>query len=174
MNKIKARLDNDKTVSIILITFGSIGIVFWLFSGVDALFVGVCILVGILMICRGCQISMLIGEFKRYVSVISKVSNDIPDIATTLKLPENVVRNKLELMINKGYFGIAHIDYNLNSIIIENMQIVIDAVPLQTIQANTRTKQMITVTCNGCGAVNTIKKGTVSECEYCGAPIEGK
>ena len=32
----------------------------------------------------------------------------------------------------------------------------------------------ITVKCKGCGGINTIRKGAVSECEYCGSPIKGE
>lgn len=28
--------------------------------------------------------------------------------------------------------------------------------------------------CPACGARNTVRRGQVAECEYCGAPIEGK
>ena len=32
----------------------------------------------------------------------------------------------------------------------------------------------ITIKCEGCGGVNTIRKGEVSECEFCGSTIKGE
>lgn len=32
----------------------------------------------------------------------------------------------------------------------------------------------ITVKCQGCGGINTIRKGTVAECDFCGSVIKGE
>lgn len=39
--------------------------------------------------------------------------------------------------------------------------------------ASSAPPELMTVTCKGCGGVNTVEKGQVTECEYCGSKIKG-
>ena len=192
MNKAKVALAVDKTLSVVLKVVGIVSLVFWsigLLVGLGeyekvgmAYIIFVLILIGlsVLLIRKANKIAKLIDTFKQYVTIISNVPNGfIPDIASSLNTSEDVVRNNLELMISKKYFVNAYIDRNLNSIIIANRQAAANTAqqtnkPATPSQVNAQSVQMVTAKCEGCGAVNTIQKGTVGECDYCGSPIEGK
>lgn len=192
MNKAKVALAIDKTLSFVLKVVGIANLVFWsialLFGLGEYEKVGMpviifeLILIGlsVLLIRKANKIAKLIDTFKQYVTIISNVPNGfIPDIASSLNTSEDVVRNNLELMISKKYFVNAYIDRNLNSIIIANRQATLNTAqqtnqPATPSHVNAQSVQMVTTKCDGCGAVNTVQKGTVGECDYCGSLIEGK
>ena len=109
-----------------------------------------------------------IHQFKRYVAAISKIpTGSISDIAAALKTSVDEVKTNLNLMIQKKFFADAYIDHDTNCIIFAKKQ-----EQSKSTNTNINTSNMVTVTCKGCGAVNTIQKGTVGECDYCGTPIE--
>lgn len=194
MNKAKVALAADKTVSVVLKVIGIIDVVFWSigvlifladydkydYSSTMIIVYLILAGLGVWMIRISNKKARLIETFRKYVAVISNVPNGfIPDIANALNTSVDVVMKNLELMIKKGYFVNAYIDRNLNSIIIANRQAIVNEVE-QTKTAVTQPKksvqnvQMVTVKCEGCGAVNSVPKGSVGECEYCGSPIKGK
>ena len=138
-------------------------------------------IIGILLIVASQKKSKLIKNFKEYVAVISNNPDGfIPDIAASLGTTENIVKKNLEQMIKKKYFANAYIDHNTNRIVILNKQ------PLQTsshiseqttnnvVPTDPQTNEVITIKCKNCGGINTIFKGTVGECNYCGSFIKGE
>lgn len=127
---------------------------------------------GILLIILSIKKSRLMKEFKKYVTVIScNPSGYIPDIAASLGVSEAVVKKNLEQMIKKMYFANAFIDYNSNCIVIANRQ---KTANTYVAPAASRFATMVTVKCKGCGGINTIQKGAVGECDYCGSSITGE
>lgn len=139
-------------------------------------------IIGILFVLSARKTFKLIKEFKKYVAVIACSPNGyIPDIAASLGKAENVVKENLELMIKKKYFINAFIDANENCFVIDNKNKVEqftqeceDDADTYSDNAAPQSNKMVTVTCKGCGAVNTIPKGAVRECEYCGSSIKGE
>ena len=139
-------------------------------------------IIGILFVLSARKTFKLIKEFKKYVAVIACSPNGyIPDIAASLGKAENVVKENLELMIKKKYFINAFTDANENCFVIANKNKVEqftqeceDDADTYSDNAAPQSNKMVTVTCKGCGAVNTIPKGAVRECEYCGSSIKGE
>lgn len=139
-------------------------------------------IIGILFVLSARKTFKLIKEFKKYVAVIAcSPDGYIPDIAASLGKSENVVKENLELMIKKKYFINAFIDANENCFVIANKNKVEqftqeceDDADTYSDNAVPQSNKMVTVTCKGCGAVNTIPKGAVRECEYCGSSIKGE
>jgi hypothetical protein len=150
-------------------------------------FLIVCLLfdaLGIWLITLSRKKAKLIKEFKKYVRVISQNPNGyIPYIASSLGTSEDAVKNNLKLMIKKKYFSNAFIDCNSDCIVIANKQKPVST-PVQqpTVSTNTNAYshtaapaiEMVTVKCKGCGGINTIQKGAVGECDYCGSSIKGE
>lgn len=131
---------------------------------------------GICLIVFSRKRSKLIQQFKNYVAVVSSSPNGhIPDIAASLETSEDVVKKNLELMIKKKYFANAFIDYNSNCIVV-NKQNAAQSRQLSgaNVQAAFHGSEMVTVKCKGCGGINTLPKGAVGECDYCGSPIKGE
>lgn len=120
----------------------------------------------------------LVKEFKRYVAVVSNDPDGcIPNIAAALGTSENVVRKKLELMIRKKYFANAFIDQNLNRIVVatkQNAAVSTAQRPQTNAPVMSQAVEMVTVKCKGCGGINTLQKGVVGECDYCGSSIKGE
>lgn len=195
MNKAKVAIAVSKTVSLVQMLVGiwimftvglcaialtdkkfmaDTGVVFLIFL----LILGA---LGVWLIVLSRKTTKLIKEFKEYVAVVSNDPDGyIPDIAASLGTSEDVVKKNLELMIKKNYFVNAFIDQNSNCIVIANKQNIIDSTAQQpqtnafahaVAPAATQAIEMVTIKCKGCGGINTIQKGIISECVYCGSPI---
>lgn len=145
---------------------------------------------GTLLVASSVQNLKLAEKFKQYVAAVSNNPDGyIPNIAASLGVSENVVKKNLDLMIKRKYFANAFIDMNSNCIVIANkpnanvntaQQPQVKAQQPQTntntytSPAASQTIEMVTVKCKGCGGINTIQKGAVGECDYCGSSIKGE
>lgn len=110
----------------------------------------------------------LIMDFKKYVTILSNSpDNSIAALAASTGASEDVVRKNVEKMIKKKYFAAASIDQLTGQILFAQK-----IVPRPS-ASNTNQPEMITVICKGCGGVNTLPKGQMAECEYCGSSIHG-
>ena len=139
-------------------------------------------LIGVILIVLSAIRHRLIKNFKKYVELLSNdPTGSIPNLAAALGVGEDVVVKNLEKMIKKKYFANAYIDRNQNRVCLPNRETAPSAqegVPHVTVpntsQAAPAADQMTTVICPGCGGVNTVRKGCVAECEYCGSSIQGR
>lgn len=196
MNKSKVAIVVTKTVSIIqmiaalsILFFFGVGTLLSIFDADTRATGGVAVLImclifdalGIWLFRQSIKKSKLIKEFKKYVSAVSNNPDGyIPDIAASLGTSEDVARKNLELMIKKKFFVNAFIDKNSNCIKILNRQNtgVVNQQRVNTnINTNTSVSQaaeMVTVKCSGCGGINTLRRGEVGECDYCGSSIKGE
>lgn len=198
MNKSKVAIVVTKTVSIIqmiaavsILFFFGLGTLVYIFDADASASGGAAALImclifdalGIWLFTLSRKKSKLIKEFKKYVSSVSSNPDGyIPDIATSLGTSEDVVRKNLELMIKKKFFVNAFIDKDSNCIKILNRQNA-KVVQQQRVNTNANTNtnasapqavEMMTVKCSGCGGINTVRRGEVSECDYCGSSIKGE
>lgn len=123
------------------------------------------------LIVVGIRIKRRIKRFKRYISIIT-VENQISieNIAAITLQSVDFVARDLQKMIDKKFFVNAHIDRRTNEIILQKRTGEAWVTPV----VNNKPAEMITVSCSGCGAVNSIQKGTVGECEFCGSPLAAK
>lgn len=135
---------------------------------------------GVMLVIFSRRRSKLIKEFKKYVSVIcSEQTDSIASLASAMGTSTDVVKSNLELMIERNYFVNTYINQETNCIIIgsrtKNQQR--EGRPIQ--QTNTAQSQsashiqMIQLTCKCCGGINKIERGSISECDFCGSPING-
>lgn len=139
---------------------------------------------GVWLIVLSGKKTKLIKKFKKYVAVVSSDPDGyIPDIAASLGTSEDVVKKNLELMIKKNYFANAFIDQNSNCIVIASKQNnIVSTVHQPQIHATayasspviSQAIEMVMVKCKGCGGINTIQKGVIGECDYCGSSIKGE
>lgn len=126
---------------------------------------------------------MLLKQFKRYVAAVSNVPNgSIPLLAAYLGVPESEVRENLETMIKNKYFANASIDSGSNCVVIANRQNTAadPTKPMHpdsrayTVPGTSQSIEMVTVKCKGCGGINTLQRGMVGVCDYCGSSIKGE
>lgn len=141
-------------------------------------------LIGVLLIVLSRLRHKLIKNFKKYVSMLSNdPTGSIANLAAALGTSEANVNSNLEKMIKKKYFSNAYIDKAQNRIVLPNHVAAPAAQPAETVHTsanaapsasvNAGASEMTTVICKGCGGVNTVPKGGVAECEYCGSGIQG-
>lgn len=142
-----------------------------------ALLVLVFVALGVLLIVKSRKRKALIDEFKKYVTKLSvDPTGSISGIASSLGTSEDVVRNNLNLMIKRKYFADAYIDKATDCIIVKSLSNRKASTASQNSpQAgqNNETTEMVSVTCKYCGGINSVPKGKVCECDYCGSPING-
>lgn len=141
-------------------------------------------LIGVLLIVLSRLRHKLIKNFKKYVTLLSNdPTGSIANLASALGTSETIVIRNLEKMMKKKYFFNAYIDKGQNRIVLPNREAVPAAQPAEAVSASadvtpsapvsTGAPEMTTVICKGCGGVNTVPKGGVAECEYCGSGIQG-
>lgn len=199
MNKSKVAIAVSKTISFVQMLFG-IAYVFifgictivclcdkdFLADGGVSVII-VCLIfdvLGIWLIILSLKKTKLLKEFKKYVTVISREPDGyIPDIAASLGVSEDIVKKNLELMIKKRYFANAFIDQNSNCIVITSKQnntvntthqSHIHTTEYASSPVTSQAIEMMTIKCKGCGGINTIQKGAIGECDYCGSSIKGE
>lgn len=129
-----------------------------------AMFVG-----GVLVLRKASKTKKTAARYKKYIDLaMNQNVRGIDNIAASVVLPYDIVVKDLQDMINIGYLEDAYIDQG-------NCEIVLKRVgPVSYTQAPTNERAdtpKIAVRCSGCGANNVVAVGSVSECEYCGTPI---
>ena len=125
----------------------------------------------------------LLTNIKLYSAALaSDPTSSIPNLAATMNTSEDVVRHNLQKMISQKYVTNMVISETSDYISFPNSEPVssddsadevfkfkpgkdTEDTPMDSIE-------VCTVTCQGCGAVNTCPKGQITECEYCGSPIQ--
>ena len=111
------------------------------------------------------------GErYKKFIDiVINQRQTTIENIASQMGLGYDETVKGLQKMIDKGYFNGAYIDQGNHEIVLPNTNIVQSTYNGQNMNNNV---QQRTVKCPNCGGNNVINVGQVSECEFCGSPID--
>lgn len=105
-------------------------------------------------------------RYKQYIkSVLIEQKRKVEDIANSLRLSKQIVRNDLFKMSAKNYFPAGYFDMSSDSMIFPYMDFRKEY-PKTTIKTEIKV-----VTCKGCGASNTMLEGAVAECEYCGSKL---
>lgn len=113
------------------------------------------------------------AKIKKYISlIVNQEITSIDDIAAAMALPYEITQKDIQKMIDKGYLVGAYINDITREIVLPSKHKQ-DYKKHEDIDANKPNVQMLVVTCKGCGANNKVKKGSVSECEFCGSPVSG-
>jgi hypothetical protein len=114
-------------------------------------------------------------RYRRYLELIALEQN-IGNLAVIAGIPVRQTKRDIEIMLRKGYV----VGWELNAatqtlIKRRRTQQVVGAVQVQAAEpAIVPVQPVLSVLCPGCGARNTVRRGQVAECEFCGAAIEGK
>ena len=127
------------------------------------------IAIGVYFIMLGTKRKRLIKRFKGYVSIIS-IDNEtfIENIGAKTSQSTDFVMNDIQNMIDKKLFINASIDKNRGYIVFQNMN---NNLKTESSESDYSNNEVEVVICSGCGAKNTILKGSNGECEFCGSPI---
>jgi len=162
---------------------GALSVVGWILSAIGGLIIlsaanqtpgavvmGVLMLVGgILLLVKASKTKKTAVKYKKYIDiVVNQNVKSIDNIASAVGLPYDVVAKDLQNMINIGYLKDAYIHQGNREIILKQYE---PAAYTQTPVAVQASSQTIAIRCPGCGANNVVSVGRVSECEYCGTPI---
>lgn len=110
-------------------------------------------------------------KFKKYIDiVVNQNVRSIDNVSSAVGLSYDVVAKDLQDMIDIGYLKDAYIHQGNREIILKQHEPV-PASYEQTAVVGQAALQTTAIRCPGCGANNIIAVGSVSECEYCGTPI---
>ncbi len=117
-------------------------------------------------------------EFKNYVSHLSAIpTGSLENIAAATGTSVDVVKKNLKFMIKKKFFSGAYLDEKNNQLVLPSMANNVNPTSQNTL--NTATNHQTTETvyktfnCPNCGGMNKIVQGTVTECDFCGSPLQG-
>lgn len=105
-------------------------------------------------------------RYKKYIDIVVNQNMTMLDnIASTCGVTYEVAKIDLQKMIDTGYFEGAYINETMREIVLKKQEV---QQQMQQYSVNIQSK---VCTCKSCGAKNTVF-GLMSECEYCGSPIE--
>ena len=125
------------------------------------------ILVSFLLIIGGYSTKNIIKRYSKYKIIFSTQKRiPIDAIAAAMSKPVAFVTKDLELLVSKDLFINSYIDKKTNEFIYKNENINGDA--------ESESNSVVVLNCPGCGAVNSVQKGTSVTCEYCGQSIGSK
>ncbi|WMJ86053.1 hypothetical protein [Anaerocolumna sp. MB42-C2] len=137
-------------------------IISWLFTAL-----------GLWLIQLGRKRKILLKNFREYVTRLSlDPTGSIENLAASINTSQDVVKDNLQIMINKKFFVDAYIDEINNRVV---FQTGVREVPqYNEFESNIQNQyaEYVTVTCKSCGGINKVLKDKVGECEYCGSPIK--
>jgi len=126
---------------------------------------------GILLLRKASKTKKTAIKYKKYIDiVVNQNVKSIDNVASAVGLPYDVVVKELQNMINIGYLKDSYIHQGNREIILKQQQSA-EVAYTQTADAGQTAPQTIAARCPGCGANNVVAVGRVSECEYCGTPI---
>lgn len=124
---------------------------------------------GISLLYKVAQTKKTAAKYKQYIDlIINHNERSMDKIVSATGVPYNVVAKDLQNMINIGYLKDALINRDTREIIMKRGENEINMPDMPARQVAT---EMKSVRCPGCGANNVVVVGKVSECEYCGTPI---
>ncbi|WP_313132969.1 hypothetical protein [Anaerocolumna sp.] len=131
---------------------------------------------GVLLIRKGKKKMKFLVTFQDYnARLATDTTKSIDLLASSVGKSVDIVKKDIIKMINMGLFPNTYINQERNCIVFPQMDFVATGGTNSIRQpVNTPSVEFITVKCSGCGATNKISKGTVSECEYCGAQISDR
>jgi hypothetical protein len=158
-------------ILIVIGAVGSIGIISDPSNdAAGGIIIGLAMIVGgVLVLRKASKTKKTAAKYKKYIDiVVNQNTRSIDNIAATAGLSYDVAVKDLQDMINIGYLKDAYVNKGSREIILKQNE------PEAYTQASTNdlaNTQKIAVRCPGCGANNIVVVGRVSECEYCGTPI---
>lgn len=121
---------------------------------------------GIFCLHRKRSLNRLLADFQRYNAILAndpvKTINRIADMTGETV---DKVRQKVNQMIEKGYFVNAYIDQSGKIVLADRQKMD------EVVGNNVGQKDLVTVTCPNCGGINRLNKGQTGKCEFCGAYI---
>jgi len=176
------RLSSDRTatfscgkrltgVAIVLFIIGGILIV----TGSGGAVFGTLFIIGGFVVFRSGRRNTARGNrYRQYVNlVINQNQRFIPNIASIMRLTNDMVTLELQKMINEGFFVGARIDRATNELVLmPHPSMMHHAAPTGSMgMAPAHVTRERIVVCDGCGANNKVY-GPTGECEYCGSPLQ--
>jgi len=121
------------------------------------------------------------GKIKAIYSIVLNGTYDIQKISSTAQMDYKAVEKRLNKLISLANspkekvstkwnsFAGAHIDYQRKQIILSSSDIKLENI--ESTQPLNTGGNMDSITCNGCGSLNTVPQGGTAKCEYCGVTL---
>lgn len=179
---------NDKTVLIsakkaptvaawVLIAFGSLMLLTNIKNFFTDFFVSVIFLAwvvgGVLILQKVRKTKAKAEQYKRYLNVI--VNGDersIDNVASAVSATYGQAQANIQAMIDEGFLKGAYINERNRTVVLS--QDARTTRPVYTVAGQPDIQQQPrSVRCPGCGANNVVFGGQITECEYCGTPVNG-
>ncbi len=128
---------------------------------------------GVALLIGASRIQKTAALYRRFIDrVVNHHETNIGAIASSLSMSTLEARKCLERMIRMGYFNQACISEDGNELILGySSEEDYEQAQLETLGHVKRAEKIVAV-CRSCGAQNTIEKGSVGVCEYCGSRIK--
>lgn len=166
-----ATFKNSKTVEMVSYALMGFGVIYLLMaiSGRSTMLMAVALGGGGIWVNQIARRMKSDGEkYKKYISaVVNQSQTSIDNISSMVGVSYETAVTDLTKMIDSGYFVGAYINENTREIVMS----AVAQQPAMSAQSSTQTQYKV-ATCQSCGANNSVVVGRVTECEYCGSPVQ--
>lgn len=126
------------------------------------IFCGAITALGVVLFTKGMKRLRIVKDFYTYSAKFADdPTRSIENLSTTSGDSHETVIKKLNLMLKYGFFPKCYIDTSENCFVFPE-----DKAPEEEAKA-----EYVNIKCPGCGAVNSVKKGTTGNCAYCGTKL---
>lgn len=130
----------------------------------------VCVIVGIIWIMVSIVEDKLLRDYKDYKEILLKdEEHSVLSLVKALGIPEEKVQKNLTKMIRRKHLVGVKLDQEKRHIIPVIAKRTGTAMPVYQ-----KKPVIIDVTCEHCGAPNTVCRGETARCEYCDSVISGR
>ncbi|AFQ46418.1 hypothetical protein [Desulfosporosinus meridiei] len=157
-----------KVIGWIFVFIGSTGVIST-YSSTSQNFVGktaaiMFLIGGITLIIWGVKLQKQSLRYSKYSAlIIDQNISSLDNIASATSLNYDEVKKDLQKMLSKNYFIGAYINESSGEILLPKSK--------ANRTYNQSSSEKVPIVCKSCGANNIVIAGRVSECEYCGSPI---
>lgn len=113
-------------------------------------------------------------EFKKYVTHLSNdPTGSLENIAAAAGTSVDMTKKNIKFMLKKKFFSNAYLDESNNRLVLSGTEHKEPATPNNyNLQAQAE-PVYVSRKCPNCGGVNKVVQGTVTECDFCGSPLQG-
>lgn len=131
---------------------------------------------GVLILIKTKKIKVKAEQYQKYLNrILNCGERNLDNLASAASVTYGQAQTDIQAMIDGGYLQGAIQEANRTIVLVQDMQAApppYTVAPAAPSQPDLR-QQSRSVRCPGCGANNVVSGGRITECEYCGTPLNG-
>lgn len=113
-------------------------------------------------------------EFMKYVTYLSNdPTGSLENIAAAAGTSVDIAKKNIDYMLKRKFFNNAYLDEGNNRLVLSSAEHIEINSPAAYNAQPQKTPAYVSLKCPNCGGANKVIQGAITECEYCGSPLQG-